>query len=131
MRIRRSVVLVWKVENIICVILNKHLLVNLFIIFTYYSIRMSAIRYKVLSDRAFPLVCYRTLVECKGSGFLGISVMIWLWKCISHPYIWSVERYSVFFDTKMRKYAIKMLQKYFILEIKSDIHLKRLINGKH
>ena len=36
--------------------------------------RMSAIRYKVLSDRAFPQVCYRTFVECKGSGFLGISV---------------------------------------------------------
>lgn len=35
---------------------------------------MSVIRYKVLSDRAFPQVCYRTLVECKGSGFLGISV---------------------------------------------------------
>ena len=35
---------------------------------------MSAIRYKVLSDRAFPQVCYRTFVECKGSGFLGISV---------------------------------------------------------
>ena len=32
------------------------------------------IRYKVLSDRAFPQVCYRTFVECKGSGFLGISV---------------------------------------------------------
>ena len=28
---------------------------------------MSAIRYKVLSDRAFPQMCYRTLVECKGS----------------------------------------------------------------
>ena len=36
---------------------------------------MSAIRYKVLNDRAFPLVCYRMLVECKGSGFLGISVV--------------------------------------------------------
>lgn len=36
---------------------------------------MSAIRYNVLSDRAFPQVCYRTLVECKGSGFLGISVV--------------------------------------------------------
>ena len=36
---------------------------------------MSAIRYKVLNDRAFPQVCYRTLVECKGSGFLGISVV--------------------------------------------------------
>ena len=36
---------------------------------------MSAIRYKVLSDRVFPQVCYRTLVECKGSGFLGISVV--------------------------------------------------------
>ena len=35
---------------------------------------MSAIRYKVLNDRAFPQVCYRTLVEYKGSGFLGISV---------------------------------------------------------
>ena len=35
---------------------------------------MLAIRYKVLSDRTFPLVCYRTLVEYKGSGFLGISV---------------------------------------------------------
>lgn len=36
---------------------------------------MSAIRYNVLSDRAFPQVCYRTLVECKDSGFLGISVV--------------------------------------------------------
>ena len=36
---------------------------------------MSAIRYKVLSDRAFPQICYRTLVEYKGSGFLGISVV--------------------------------------------------------
>ena len=35
---------------------------------------MSAIRYKVLNDRTFPQVCYRTLVEYKGSGFLGISV---------------------------------------------------------
>ena len=32
---------------------------------------MSAIRYKVLTDRAFSQVCYRTLVEYKGSGFLG------------------------------------------------------------
>lgn len=38
-------------------------------------LRMSAIRYKVLNDRAFPQVCYRTLVEYKGSGFLGISVV--------------------------------------------------------
>ena len=62
---------------------------------------MSAIRYNVLSDRVFPQVCYRTLVEykgserriqsqiylnfvelhpvfdeVKGSDFLGISVMI-------------------------------------------------------
>ena len=29
----------------------------------------------VLSGRAFPQVCYRTLVEYKGSGFLGISVV--------------------------------------------------------
>ena len=36
---------------------------------------MSAIRYNVLSDRIFPQVCYRTLVEYKGSGFLGISVV--------------------------------------------------------
>ena len=36
---------------------------------------MSAIRYNVLSDRAFPQVCYRTLAEYKGSGFLGISVV--------------------------------------------------------
>ena len=36
---------------------------------------MSAIRYKVLNDRTFPQVCYRTLVEYKGSGFLGISVV--------------------------------------------------------
>ena len=35
---------------------------------------MSTIRYNMLSDRAFPLVCYRTLVEYKGSGFLGIYV---------------------------------------------------------
>ncbi|EYA67388.1 hypothetical protein M139_1191 [Bacteroides fragilis str. S23L24] len=35
---------------------------------------MSAIRFNVLNDRAFPHGCYRTLVECKGSGFLGISV---------------------------------------------------------
>ena len=38
-------------------------------------LRMSAIRYKVLNDRAFPQICYRTLVEYKGSGFLGISVV--------------------------------------------------------
>ena len=37
--------------------------------------RMSAIRYNVLSDRAFPQVCYRTLVGRKDSGFLGISVV--------------------------------------------------------
>lgn len=36
---------------------------------------MSAIRYNVLSDRIFTQVCYRTLVEYKGSGFLGISVV--------------------------------------------------------
>ena len=36
---------------------------------------MSVIRYKVLSDRAFPQVCYRTLVEYKGSGFLGNSAV--------------------------------------------------------
>lgn len=36
---------------------------------------MSTIRYKVLNDRAFPQICYRTLVEYKGSGFLGISVV--------------------------------------------------------
>lgn len=36
---------------------------------------MSAIRYNVLSDRAFPQVCYRTLVGRKDSGFLGISVV--------------------------------------------------------
>lgn len=35
---------------------------------------MLAIRFNVLNDRAFPHGCYRTLVECKGSGFLGISV---------------------------------------------------------
>lgn len=38
-------------------------------------LRISAIRYKVLNDGAFPQVCYRTLVEYKGSGFLGISVV--------------------------------------------------------
>ena len=36
---------------------------------------MSAIRYNVLSDRVFLQVCYRTLVEYKGSGFLGILVV--------------------------------------------------------
>ena len=36
---------------------------------------MSAIRYKVLNDRAFPQVCYRTLAEYKGGGFIGISVV--------------------------------------------------------
>lgn len=36
---------------------------------------MSAIRYKVLSDRAFPQVCYRMLVEYKGSVFLGTSTV--------------------------------------------------------
>lgn len=35
---------------------------------------MSAIRCKVLNDRAFPQMCYRTLVVCKGRDFLGISV---------------------------------------------------------
>lgn len=37
--------------------------------------RMFAIRYNMLSDRAFPQVCYRTLVEYKGSGFLRISMV--------------------------------------------------------
>lgn len=36
---------------------------------------MFAIRYNMLSDRAFLQVCYRTLVEYKGSGFLGISMV--------------------------------------------------------
>lgn len=36
---------------------------------------MSAIRYNVLNDRVFPHGCYRTHVEYKGSGFLGISVV--------------------------------------------------------
>ena len=36
---------------------------------------MSAIRFNVLNDRAFPHGCYRTLVECKGSAFLGISAV--------------------------------------------------------
>lgn len=36
---------------------------------------MSAIKYKVLTDSAFPHGCYRTLAEYKGSGFLGISVV--------------------------------------------------------
>ncbi len=36
---------------------------------------MSAIRFNVLDDRAFPQVCYRTLVEYKGSAFLGISAV--------------------------------------------------------
>ena len=35
---------------------------------------MSTISFNVLTDGSFPQVCYRTLVECKGSGFLGISV---------------------------------------------------------
>lgn len=34
-----------------------------------------AIRYKVLNDRVFPHGCYRTLIECKGDVFLGISVI--------------------------------------------------------
>ena len=36
---------------------------------------ISAIKYNVLNDRVFPHGCYRTLVGCKGSGFLGISVV--------------------------------------------------------
>ncbi len=36
---------------------------------------MSAIRFNVLIDKIFPQVCYRTLVEYKGSGFLGISAV--------------------------------------------------------
>lgn len=36
---------------------------------------MSAIRYSVLNDRVFPHGCYRTLIEYKGSVFLGISVI--------------------------------------------------------
>ena len=36
---------------------------------------MSAIRFNVLNDRAFPHGCYRTLAEYKGSAFLGISVV--------------------------------------------------------
>ena len=48
---------------------------------------MSAIRYNVLNDSGFPHGCYRTLVECKGSVFLGISAvcggifLIFLEKC--------------------------------------------------
>ena len=38
-------------------------------------LRMSAIRFNVLNDRAFPHGCYRTLVEYKGSGFHGIPVV--------------------------------------------------------
>ena len=34
-----------------------------------------AIRFNALNDREFPHGCYRTLAECKGSGFLGISVV--------------------------------------------------------
>lgn len=36
---------------------------------------MSAIRFNVLYDRAFPYGCYRTLVEYKSSAFLGISAV--------------------------------------------------------
>ena len=36
---------------------------------------MSAIRCKVLNDRAFPHGCYRALVEYKSSAFLGISAV--------------------------------------------------------
>lgn len=36
---------------------------------------MPAIRYNVLSDRVFPQVCYRTPVEYKDGGFLGVSVV--------------------------------------------------------
>ena len=36
---------------------------------------MSAIRFNVLNDRAFPHGCYRTLAEYKGSAFLGISAV--------------------------------------------------------
>jgi hypothetical protein len=36
---------------------------------------MSAIRYNVLTDRAFLHGCYRTLAEYKGSGFLGNSAV--------------------------------------------------------
>ena len=58
---------------------NANRCISLFWIYVLYRLFsallwMSAIRYKVLNDRAFPLVCYRMLVECKGSGFLGISV---------------------------------------------------------
>lgn len=35
---------------------------------------MFTIRFNVLNGRVFPHRCYRTLTECKGSGFLGISV---------------------------------------------------------
>ena len=61
-------------------------------------LRMSAIRFNVLIDRAFPQACYRTLVEYKGCGFHGISVVcggifarknvIGLKKCI---YIWFIR----------------------------------------
>ena len=36
---------------------------------------MSAIRFNVLTDREFPHGCYRTLDECKGNAFLGISAV--------------------------------------------------------
>ena len=69
---------------------NANRCISLFCIYVLYRLFsallwMSAIRYKVLNDRAFPQVCYRTLVECKGSGFLGISVV-----CteILHENIW-------------------------------------------
>ncbi len=36
---------------------------------------MPTIKYKILTDRTFPHECYRTLVEYKGSDFLGISAV--------------------------------------------------------
>ena len=60
--------------------INANRCISSFCIYVLYRLfsafcGMSYIRYNVLSGRAFPQVCYRTLVEYKGSGFLGISVV--------------------------------------------------------
>lgn len=81
---------------------------------------MSAIRYNVLSDRAFPQVCYRTLVECKGSGFLGISVvcteilheniwLAWINVVIHDLFVWKVFSFG--------RYSLEKVQQIWIIRL--------------
>lgn len=48
----------------------------IYVLYRLFSALLWSVRYQiqVLNDRVFPQICYRTLVEYKGSDFLGISV---------------------------------------------------------